>query len=338
MLKTVIIGAGHIAGKHVKSLNRISDVQVAGVIDPNPVNAANIASQCNAPVISDLRDVLAEIDMIHLLSPPSRRVEYARLAMEAKKHVFCEKPIAVSLADARQLCELADRNQVKFMTAFNMRFRPGYRMLQDAVLSGKLGEIIGIWIHRTGPGSGFKSSLGDTWRTDANLACGMTIESLSHDIDMIRGLGMEITGVSASTLASRADLPQFDNNTQAFMQLANGGQVNICASWSSHLPYGSRGVIGTKGTAVIEGSGFFDFINFRILCDDMQYEQSFKVNDPFDDESYYRENLHFIECLQQNRQPEVGAENGLKALEVSLAMLRSDREKCFIDIGDDQSC
>lgn len=332
MLSTVIIGAGGIADKHVKSLNRIPDVRVIGVIDPNPANAKKIAQQCGAPIIDDLNQVIDDADMIHLLTPPSKRVDYARLAMEKGRHVFCEKPVAVTLADAKILHDLALKNKVKFMTAFNMRFRPGYKILQDAVLSGKLGDIISVWIHRTGPGSGFKSSLGDSWRTDADLACGMTIESLSHDIDMIRGLGLEISGVSANTLASRADLPQFDNNTQAFMTLRGGGQVNICASWSSHLPFASRGVIGTRGTAIIEGSGFFDFTKFRMLCDDMEYEQVLKVNDPFDIESYYSENLHFINCLKNGREPEVTAENGLKALEISLAMLRSDREKRVIDL------
>jgi len=332
VIKTAIIGAGGIAVKHALSINRLPNVKVAGVIDIRYENAKRIADMCNARIVSRLEDILDEIDMIHLLTPPSKRVEYAEVAMKAGKHVFCEKPIAVTMEDAGRLAELAEENHVLFMTAFNMRFRPGYLKLQEDVLSGKLGEIINIWSHRIGPGSGFNTPLADTWRTDPELACGMSIESLSHDIDMFRGLGVEITSVSARVKATREDLPSFDNNAQVVFGLSNGGSAVINASWSSYLPMSSRGVVGTKGTAVISGRGFFDFMEYRLLTENMKYEQVTYINDPFDDESYYLENKYFIECVENNRVPFITAQNGIEALKVSLAILESSRNECLIKL------
>ncbi|MCL2069038.1 MAG: Gfo/Idh/MocA family oxidoreductase [Oscillospiraceae bacterium] len=329
-MNTAIIGAGNIGRKHTQALLRIPGVSIAGVLDPNPENARSVADLCGARVIDDISDILGHVHMIHLLSPPSKRVEYAGAAMRAQKHVFCEKPLASTAADGEKLRDLAKENNVFFMTAFNMRFRPGYLALQKDVLSGRLGEIISVWSHRVGPGSGFNAPMGDSWRTEPGLVCGMTVESLSHDIDMFRGLGLEIESVAAWVKGSRADLPEFDNNAHLLMRLKNGGSAVINASWSSHLPMSSRGVIGTKGSAVLEGSGFFDFTTYRVVTD--SGEETIQMNDPFDNESYYTENLHFIECVKTGKPPEINADSGLAALKVSLAALKSAETGSFVSI------
>jgi myo-inositol 2-dehydrogenase/D-chiro-inositol 1-dehydrogenase len=323
MIKTIIVGAGGIAQKHAEALKRISGVEIAAVLDPREANARALAEKYGGKVIARLEEALDDVHMVHLLTPPSKRLDYARQAMRAGKHIFCEKPIAISLDDAGEMAGLARETGVFFTTGFNMRFRPGYRMLQEDVLSGKLGDIISVWSHRIGPGAGFNAPLGDSWRTDPSLVCGMTIESLSHDIDMIRGLGLEIEKVSSWVYGGRADLPAFDNHAQIVLGLKGGRSGIINASWASHLPMCSRGVIGTRGTAAICGDGFFDFMNYRIKSEALNYEQIIRVNDPFDAESYYTENKHFIECIKNGNPPDITAENGLEALKVSLAILES---------------
>ena len=332
-LTTVIVGAGGIAQKHEAALARIDGVRIAAVLDPNGTAARALAEKCGARVITRLEEVLDEVQMIHLLSPPSKRLDYVRTAMKAGKHVFCEKPIAVNLSDAVEIAKIAKEQNSLFMTGFNMRFRPGYLRLVQDVLDGKLGDIISVWIHRIGPGSGFGAPLGDSWRTDPNFVCGMTIESLSHDIDMIRGLGVEIENVSAWVKGGRADLPAFDNHAQIHLGLSGGRSGLINASWASHLPMASRGVVGSKGTAAICGDGFFDFMDYRIKTEGMAHEEVIRVNDPFDAESYYTENEHFIDCVRNGRQPLVTADNGLAALRVSLAILESAKKAQTVQIG-----
>jgi myo-inositol 2-dehydrogenase/D-chiro-inositol 1-dehydrogenase len=333
-LRTIMIGAGGIAEKHADALLRIPGVKITAVLDPREVRAKGLAEKCGARVIPGLEDALEEAEMIHLLTPPSKRLAYARAAMTAGKPVFCEKPVAVDPADAREMARLSRETGVFFMTAFNMRFRPGYRMLQEDVLSGKLGDIISLWIHRIGPGSGFHGPLGDSWRTDPNLVCGMTIESLSHDIDMIRGLGLEIEKTAAWVYGGRADLPAFDNHAQVVLGLSGGRSGVINASWASFLPMSSRGVVGTRGTAVLCGDGFFDFMDYRIKTDDMACERIYRVHDLFDGESYYAENKHFIECIRNARPPLTTAEDGLAALKVSLAILESSGTGTAVCPGD----
>ena len=345
-LSTVIIGAGGIAQKHAEALARIDGVRIAAVLDPNEAAssalakkcAGNSAAQCGPRVISRLEEVLDEVQMIHLLSPPSKRLDYVRSAVNAGKHIFCEKPIAVNLDEAEEMARIAAERKVLFMTAFNMRFRPGYLRLCGDVLDGKLGDIVSVWVHRIGPGSGFNAPLGDSWRTDPNLVCGMTIESLSHDIDMIRGFGVEIENVSAWVKGSRADLSAFDNHAQVHLGLAGGRSGLINASWASHLPMASRGVVGTKGTAAICGDGFFDFMTYRIKTADLPHEEVIRINDPFDSESYYTENKHFIECIEKGKQPLVTANNGVMALRVSHAILESAKKGQTVQVNRSGLC
>jgi predicted dehydrogenase len=328
MLKTAIIGAGEISHPHARALHDLG-IGIAGVLDLNPVRAQELAGQYGARAIQSLDQVLAEVDMVHIFTPPSKRVEYVRKAAVAGKHLFVEKPIAVSLADAREILALAAASQVKLMIGFNHRFRSGYRLLQEAVRDGRLGEVIGVFTHRLSGGAGFGGvALNASWRTDPNFVCGMSIESLSHDIDMMLQLVDGVVSVSANTYGTVPELPTFDNNAAVTFRLKNGGTGMIHSSGSSYLGYSSRGVIGTKGAAMITGDKVYDFMNFIIKTEDMPYRQIFNVDDRFispEQQCYHEINQNFKECIEQDRLPLVSGEDGLRALIFSQAILESNR-------------
>jgi myo-inositol 2-dehydrogenase/D-chiro-inositol 1-dehydrogenase len=104
---------------------------------------------------------------------------------------------------------------------------------------------------------------GPNWRTTPGLLCGMSVESLSHDIDLLRWMMGEVIDVRANVFESRPGLPGFDDTANVVCTLANGGTAVIHASWSSHLSRNSRGVIGTQGTAMVAGSGLWNLDRFH---------------------------------------------------------------------------
>jgi predicted dehydrogenase len=326
MLKTAIIGAGEISHKHARALHDLG-IGIAGVLDLNLARAQELANQYDARVIHTLDEVLTEVDMVHIFTPPFHRVEYVRQAATAGKHLFVEKPIAISIADAKEIVALATESRVKLMIGFNNRFRSGYQMLQDAVRDGRLGEAISAFSYRLGGGAGFDSAaLNAGWRTDPNLACGMSIESLSHDIDMLLHLVEGVVSVSANLHGTVPECPNFDNNAAVTFRLRNGGNGLIHSSATSYLGYSSRGVIGTKGTAMITGDDLWDFTNFIIKTEDMPYRQTFNVDDRISsNQCYLAANRHFKECIEQDQAPLTSGEDGLRALIFSRAILESDR-------------
>jgi len=265
MLRVAIVGAGGIARRHVEAVDQIDFARVVAVVDIDAAKAERLAGQAGAKSYTALEECVADVDVVHVLTPPSKRRAIVDIAAQAGRHIICEKPLAISLEDGEAIVTAAEAAGVKLMVAFNHRFRRGYSMVKDAVDSGDLGDIITVWSRRMGRGipSGYN------WRTDPNLMCGMSVESLSHDIDLIRWIGGEIVDVRATIQASNPDLPGFDDNAHVVMRLANGGSAFIHASWSSYLGSNSRGVVGTNGAAEVTGPGLWDSAEYRWRTSDM---------------------------------------------------------------------
>ena len=328
-MKTAFIGAGGIAEAHARAAASLG-IEIVGALDVNRDNARAFTERHGGVVINELGDVLDKIDTIHLLTPPSQRVEYVREAAGAGKHILIEKPIAASIADAEEIIALAKKSGVKLMVNFNHRFRDGFVMLKEAFDSGALGDIVNIYAHRIGVGHGFLGALKPSWRTQKEFICGMCVESLSHDIDMILQLAGGISAVSAVVSESIAELPGFDNNAVVAFRTDKGAVGSIHASWSSHLGRSERGIIGTKGSAAISGDDLFNFEEFTIRRDGMPYPQVTKIGDIFSlanigDQSFRLTNKHFLECIEKDEKPSATGEDGLNALIFSLAILESSR-------------
>ena len=332
MLKTAIIGAGDISKPHARAIHALG-IEIAGILDFNEIRAKELADEYNSKVINTLDEVLDDIDIVHIFTPPSKRVEYVSQAALAGKHIFIEKPIAISISDAKEIVNIANEKNVKLMVGFNHRLRSGYRMLKETVQDGKLGEIINVFSYRMGAGRGFDGTpIGTCWRTDPKKVCGMSIESVSHEIDMLLHLVDGVKSVKANTYSTTCELPEFDNNVAATFRLKNGGTGVINASWSSHINYSTRGVIGTKGTAMLTGDAQFNCIDFKLKTSNMPYETVVKVNDRFEttnalfeSPSYFEINRLFKESIENDLTPEITGDDGLKALIFSHAILESSK-------------
>lgn len=322
MLKVAIVGAGGIARRHVDAIGQIDYARVTAVVDTDAGKAAALAAEADATACATLEECVSGVDVVHVLTPPSARREVVEVAARAGRHVVAEKPLAISLEDGEAIVEAAESAGIKLMIAFNHRFRPGYAMVKDAVDSGDLGDVITVWSRRMGRGipSGYN------WRTDPNLMCGMSVESLSHDIDLIRWIAGDIVDVRATIHASNPELPGFDDNAHVVMRLANGGTAFIHASWSSHLGSNSRGVVGTLGAAEVVGPGLWDSHEYRWRTAGMDSEGSQRIDDAFNADSYVRENEHFLDCVLNDHEPTITGRDGLAALRVSHGILRSHRE------------
>ena len=336
MVKIALIGAGGIARAHAKCLRENPKGTIVGVMDRNRDAAERFAAEHSARVFDNFDECLSEVDAVYVLTPPSFHSEYSVMAMEAGKHVLCEKPLATTLEDGEAMVDAARRNGVKLMTGFNHRFQKSFRRLKEVVDSGCLGEIVSYWCQRVGMGTPGQGN----WRVDPELLCGMAIESLSHDIDILRWIAGEVTTVSATVYESISAYPGFDNNTSAVMTLACGGSAAIHASWSSHLGRSSRGIIGTKGTAYLEGpsmpSSFsrakWEFKTLRWKTADMDEAAEEELDDTYwdIDLTYAAENSHFLDCVANDHELSVTGEDGLAALKISLAILRSHREQAVV--------
>lgn len=149
-MKAGIVGCGHISLKHLAALRRLRGVEVAGVCDSNPALAHQAAFKAGgSQSYSDFTRMLAETrpDTVHILTPPQSHCELAIAAMQAGCHVLVEKPMALTVADAERMSEVAHREGVSLSVCHNFLFEPAVLRARELVASGAVGEVVSVDIY-----------------------------------------------------------------------------------------------------------------------------------------------------------------------------------------------
>jgi predicted dehydrogenase len=146
-LKVGIIGCGSIAfGKHLPGLSKLEQVEICAFSDIESERARQAADKFGTPgakVYADYRELLLDssIDVVHVCTPNDAHAEVSIAALEAGKHVMCEKPMAKTAADARRMAEAARRTGKKLTIGYNNRFRADSLFMKQMCENGDLGEI-----------------------------------------------------------------------------------------------------------------------------------------------------------------------------------------------------
>ena len=140
MLKIGIIGTGRIANRFVPEAECVADVQVVSVYNPHESSAASFGEKHGLQAFSDLEAFFASVDAVYIASPHETHVSYAGQALEAGKHVLCEKPMAFSEKDARELFEIAHARGLCLTEGLKTAYAPGYEKIMELVKSGCIGE------------------------------------------------------------------------------------------------------------------------------------------------------------------------------------------------------
>ncbi len=161
-------------------------VVVAGAdVNPERLAAFRHEQGGDAFITTDYRELLTRpnIDAIAVTSPDYCHEEHAVAALEAGKHVFCEKPLAITIEGCDRILEAWRRNGHRLMVGFNMRYMNIFRTMKEIVDSGAIGEIRAGWVrHFVGRGSDFYYH---DWHAARKNTTSLLLQKGSHDIDMI---------------------------------------------------------------------------------------------------------------------------------------------------------
>jgi myo-inositol 2-dehydrogenase / D-chiro-inositol 1-dehydrogenase len=325
-----LIGAGGIARVHAESLRAIEGVRVTAVADVAAERADELARACGARAVGDVEAMLDDVDAVFVCSPPTLHREHVTSAASAGKHVFCEKPLATTLDEGRAIVDAVAAAGVVAMVGFNNRFRPAFRRWRELVRE-ELGTPFGGWIHRVAPST---PSPNANWRTTPGLLSGITIESASHDIDLVRWTLGEIQAVSGSTASSLPELDGFDDSLFGLLHLQGGMGITLGIGWSSPISMSSRGVVGSDGGVCLIGPDMWTVSELRWARG--REPEHVEAIPPADgaDLGYLAESRYFVDCVREGRRPEVTLEDGLAALEVSVALLSAAADRRTVPLAD----
>ena len=143
-LKTALFGTGFVGRVHLEGIRRLGYVELCAIGEPQIEKARQLAEEFGvARAEADYREILKDpaIDAVHICTPNALHFPMAKAAMEAGKHVLCEKPLAVSSAEGRKLVDLAKKKNLANCTFHNLRFYPLVQQIRRMRETGELGEI-----------------------------------------------------------------------------------------------------------------------------------------------------------------------------------------------------
>lgn len=212
-----VVGVGHLGSIHARLLAGMDDVALSGVYDRNLQSASRIATELGVVAFEEFDDLLAECDMVTIVTPTIDHSRMALSAIEAGLHVFIEKPITATSDEARAVLEAACRRGVKIGVGHIERFNPVFSVLGDIVVAPLFIES-----HRL------------TKFTSRSTDVAVVLDLMIHDIDLILTLvGQEIVDVRSSGVSIVTDELDIAN---ARIEFAGGCVANLTASRMSQRP------------------------------------------------------------------------------------------------------
>lgn len=212
MLKIGVLGAGHLGKIHLKCIQLAAETyQLAGFYDPNAQAARQVSESLGVPCFESAEALIAAVDVVDIVTPTTQHYALAEKAILAGKHLFIEKPLTHTVAEAESLVSLSRKHGVQVQVGHVERFNPALLALEDMPLHPMFIEA-----HRL---AAFNPR-----GTDVSVILDLMI----HDIDIILSMVRSpVKSVSASGVAVVSETPDIAN---ARIEFENGCVANLTAS------------------------------------------------------------------------------------------------------------
>jgi predicted dehydrogenase len=323
-VRVLLVGAGRAGMVHGRNLAAgVAGAGLVGVADPDVGAGDRAARELGCRRFDDPVAAATDpgIDAVVIASPTFTHAEIAVAALEAGKHVLCEKPLASSLAEAAKVEAAARGAEGGLVMGFMRRFDPRFVRAADRIEAGDIGEP--VLVRSTGRGPG----LPPEWAWDPRRSLGLIAEVNSHDLDTARWLsGREFRTVYAvGAAAKRPDIaeryPGFVDVVAAVFELTGGGLATVDGACPAGYGYDARvEVYGTEGTILVGDPRAGGPLVVR---------EGGAVTDPVRSwrdlfaEAYRAEAAHLVLVARGEEAPRTGVEDGLRALEAAVAVNRS---------------
>ncbi|MDQ0455495.1 inositol 2-dehydrogenase [Rhizobium paknamense] len=326
--KLALLGAGRIGKVHARAIAEDKRARLVAVADAFAEAAQAIADASGAEVKTiEQIEADASIDGVLICTPTNTHADLIERFVRAGKAVFCEKPIDLDVKRAEACAEVVRSVGGKVMLGFNRRFDPHFRAVRSAIDEGRIGKVEMVTITSRDPGAPPAEYI----KVSGGIFRDMTI----HDFDIARFmLGEEITSVmaSASVLVDPkiGELGDFDS-ASIVLTTASGRQAIISNSRRATYGYDQRvEVHGSLGSVAAE--------NQRPVSIEVANKDGY-TRPPLHDffmtrytAAYAAEISSFLDYMEQDAAPSPSIEDGLIALKLADAALKSAREKVVVTL------
>ncbi len=245
-----LLGAGAVVSeRHLPGMLKSGEARPASVFDPDRERAAELARRFEIPHVCESAAEAVDargVEIVLVASPNSFHREQTELALSAGKHVMCEKPIALKLADARAMAESARRAGRLLFVGFHHRFSSDHGCVRRLLEAGVIGDVRGFHSIVSEPISVIPGGLAN-YRFNAAQGGGLTLIDMgSHRVDQMRALLGEVDEVFAR-ITSELESHDLDDNVALSMRLRSGAIGSLAFQRFSKAFFSPCSLTGAKG-------------------------------------------------------------------------------------------
>jgi len=302
-LGVAVIGTGFWGRNHARVFKELEETELLAVCDINAERAKNVAKQFGVRAYTSMGKLLKNKD-IEAVSNCVWSLNLAKetlKALKAGKHVLVEKPMATNVKQAEKLLETAEEEGLHLSVGFLMRFIPGIQHMKNAIEDKTIGNLVCATAKRV---SEWPERIGDV---------GVVKDTAIHDIDITRYLfGEEPIAVYAKTGSMKHK--KFEDYAQIMLTFEGGKSAFIESNWLT--PYKTRTLVVTGSKAIMK----LDYITQELTIEDAK--KTIQPRYPWQ-EPLKLELQHFANCILKKEKPLITGTDGLKALQIAEAALKS---------------
>ena len=311
-LGVAVIGTGQWGKNHVRTYKELPSTELVAICDVNPERAKAMASKYGVKAYSDSSQMLKnkEIEAVNVCTWSTILAKEALKALRAGKHVLVEKPMATNTQQAEKLVKTAQENGLHLTVGFLMRFIPGLQSMRQSVENKKIGELVCATAKRV---SQWPERIGDV---------GVVKDTAIHDIDVMRYISNE-DPISVYAKMGSMRIKKFEDYAQIMLTYKDGKSAFIESNWLT--PYKTRTLTVTGSNAIMR----LDYITQDLRIE--QQTETVQPRYPFQ-EPLKMELQHFVDCIVDKKKPLVTGEDGVRAVEVATAVMRSSAKNRAIQL------
>jgi len=321
-----VVGLGWFGGVLAEAARASGLADVVACYSRSPETRSAFADAHGCRAVGDIDEMLgaSDVDGVLVATPHSTHVGLAEQAARAGKHVFVEKPLALTVAGVRRVATAAESSGVVLQAGQNRRRQPANRRIKAMIDSGELGTVLQLDGMHSAPG-GHKPEL-PAWRADPDECPhgGMTALGV-HTVDTFNyfmGPAERVTAFSGRFTGLRG----LDDATSVLLEYG-GGQLGSINTTYFSPPVVTLSVYGTDAAVWNEEDGTRLFVQAR--TESARIERPVETIDTIEDEL-----AEFARCIGEGSEPETGVPEALEVAAVLDAIGRSVETGCAVDLSD----
>lgn len=317
-MNVVVIGSGKLGQRHLRMWSKIKEVNIVGVIARNQQRLKTVAEKFSTNAYLNIAEAIqaSHVDIIDICTPTHTHVDLIKEAAQAKKHIICEKPLALGKAEAKKAIRACEENNVQLFVGHTLRFFPKYQEARHLIKEGLIGKPGMIRLER-----GATRPL-TSWYSDYEKSGGLFLDLGIHDLDWLLWTLGDVQEVMAQEISNAVGQLTYG---LASIRMKSGAIATIKLSWEEKEFYSRFEVAGDQGTLTFDSRineafylNVYEAIDEKGIKKELHELTVEQTQDPF-----HHQLEHFLNCIKGRETPIITPQEAFKAVALGEAILQS---------------